>query len=74
MSAIGTRRVPRVALVALLTLITRTAMAQSIEGTAAYRARTSLPPTEVFEAVLEDVKSATRLTVAEDRLHETRRA
>jgi len=42
----------------LFTLIAGTAMAQSIQGTATYRERMTLPPAAIFEAVLEDVSRA----------------
>src|SRR5262245_36069262 len=54
---IGTS-VLRLSLVALLTLFTGTAMAQSIQGSATYRERTALPSAAVFEALLEDVPRA----------------
>jgi hypothetical protein len=38
--------------------IASTAMAQSIQGTATYRERMTLPPAAVFEAALEDVSRA----------------
>ena len=42
----------------LFALTAGTATAQSIEGSATYRERMSLPPKAVFEAVLEDVSRA----------------
>ena len=42
----------------LFTLTAGTARADSIEGTATFRERMALPPTAVFEAVLEDVSRA----------------
>jgi putative lipoprotein len=43
---------------ALFGLIATAAMAQSIDGTATYRGRMALPPSAVFEAMLEDVSRA----------------
>lgn len=43
------------ALLSLQACFAPTAFAQSINGTATFRERTSLPATAVFEAVLEDV-------------------
>src|SRR5262245_28549544 len=42
----------------LFTLTAATATTQSIEGTATFRERMALPPTAVFEALLEDVSRA----------------
>src|SRR5215510_3184857 len=53
-----TRRVSCGALVVLLTSVASTAMAQSIEGSATFRERMALPPTAVFEVLLEDVSRA----------------
>ena len=47
-----------VSLVALLMLSADTAMVQSIQGTATFRERMTLPSAAVFEAVLEDVSRA----------------
>jgi putative lipoprotein len=52
------RQIFRSASFLLFALTAGTAMAQSIEGTATYRERMSLPPKAVFEAVLEDVSRA----------------
>jgi Type III secretion system lipoprotein chaperone (YscW) len=57
-SDISIRAVPRMVLVGILTLIASTATAQSIEGTATYRERITLPPAAVFEAAIEDVSRA----------------
>src|SRR5215472_13661054 len=42
----------------VVTLAASTAMAQSIDGSATFRERMALPPTAVFEAMLEDVSRA----------------
>src|SRR5262245_13875687 len=65
-----TRCVSRAALVALLTLIATSAMAQSIRGSATFRERMALPPAAVFEALLEDVSraGAPAETIARTRL------
>ena len=54
----------------LLGLISNTAMAQSIKGTATCRERIALPPAAVFEAALEDVSLADALarTIARTRV------
>src|SRR5262245_28251816 len=43
---------------AMTLTVASTAMAQSIQGTATYRERMTLPPAAVFEALLEDVARA----------------
>ena len=55
---ISTRCLARVALAMLFGLIGHTAMAQSVQGTATYRERITLPPGAMFEATLEDVSRA----------------
>ena len=69
MGTVGTQTVSRTALVVLLTAIASTAMAQSIEGTATYRERMALPPSAVFEAILEDVS---RVDAAAETISRTR--
>ncbi|MGH9203145.1 MAG: YbaY family lipoprotein, partial [Vicinamibacterales bacterium] len=55
---IASRLLLRAALASLVVLSASAATAQSITGTAAYRERMALPPSAVFEAVLEDVSRA----------------
>lgn len=55
---IVTRTLGRAALASCLGLGVDAAMAQSVQGTAAYRERIALPPAAVFEAAVEDVSRA----------------
>jgi putative lipoprotein len=55
---VGTRTFACVALTAVLALIANQAMAQTIQGTATYRERMTLPPGAVLEAAIEDVSRA----------------
>jgi uncharacterized lipoprotein YbaY len=67
---IGTRLLARSALVSFLGLIASPGMAQSIQGTAAYRERMALPSAAVLEVALEDVSrvDAPAETIARTRV------
>lgn len=60
----------KIVALAAIGFVANSAMAQTVQGTATYRERLTLPPAAVFEATLEDISraDAPSETIASTRL------